>query len=359
MSAFLRHLARRAIAPATIRPRLTSRFEPTPKERGGEFDPLEATGTRTPGRRQGREGRSPSETTPREGSKETFEQTGEPLRHMPHHPGVAEDVPVRPHPLTGTMEPRNDFTGRVASEDGPESGTRRGGEDERWPSPEIRPADVRTLIEPLAEETLPSRSESALGRATEVPSPAKAPQPGLGALQGMEEPIDPQPTLLDQSSEVPVGSSSARPVAARLSFVQDDPLREIGTQPSVVPIPQEASSARLPPGPRSIELVDGPDGGVFPDRLVALESPPGRTASVVVRPLTTRLRLHEPSPLSSPDGHRETEDGAEVPPNVTVTIGRIEVRAIAPQSDPAPVRRPKSTVMTLEDYLRRRGGNAS
>jgi hypothetical protein len=54
----------------------------------------------------------------------------------------------------------------------------------------------------------------------------------------------------------------------------------------------------------------------------------------------------------------ETEHDAELEPDVQVTIGRIEVRAVpgAPAAALEQARRP--AVMTLEEYLRRRSGAA-
>jgi hypothetical protein len=69
----------------------------------------------------------------------------------------------------------------------------------------------------------------------------------------------------------------------------------------------------------------------------------------VVQP---RVERAAPAPLPG-----VPEAPAPAAPIIHVTIGRIEVRATAPQAAAAPARRASApAVMTLDEYLRRRDG---
>ena len=102
-----------------------------------------------------------------------------------------------------------------------------------------------------------------------------------------------------------------------------------------------------------------------------VKSPPGER--VVVRPAVVVSRERE---VRTEEGRASARDGAtpptttapisrrgapapvaETPPDVHVTIGRIEVRAV-PEPKAAPSRS-RAPVLTLEEYLRKRAGEAS
>jgi hypothetical protein len=80
---------------------------------------------------------------------------------------------------------------------------------------------------------------------------------------------------------------------------------------------------------------------------------------LIVHPSEVRPRIVEHDRSQRWERAAPGEAGSEVPTNVTVTIGRIEVRAIAPPAEPPRPRASTSTVMALEDYLRRRSGDWS
>jgi hypothetical protein len=71
-------------------------------------------------------------------------------------------------------------------------------------------------------------------------------------------------------------------------------------------------------------------------------------AGLVVQP-----RVERAAPASLP----EVPQAPAPAPTIHVTIGRIEVRATAPQGAAAPARRASApAVLTLDEYLRRRDG---
>ena len=71
----------------------------------------------------------------------------------------------------------------------------------------------------------------------------------------------------------------------------------------------------------------------------------------------------EPSRSQSPwaeqvEGRRPMQLAPSAP-TVRVTIGRVEVRAIQPSPEPPTPSAPRGPRLTLDDYLRERGGDRS
>ena len=81
-----------------------------------------------------------------------------------------------------------------------------------------------------------------------------------------------------------------------------------------------------------------------------------RVAPRVVEPrLSPVLRVSEVQPPIAPDDARLDEEA----PTIRVTIGRVDVRAVAaPAKEARRAPEPPRPALTLEDYLRRRGGGS-
>jgi hypothetical protein len=78
---------------------------------------------------------------------------------------------------------------------------------------------------------------------------------------------------------------------------------------------------------------------------------PGAAVSFVLQPIVTEARV------ALPTAERATRTSASESPAIQVTIGRVEVRAtVAPK--PARTSVPNKPPLSLDDYLRQRGGAA-
>jgi hypothetical protein len=143
----------------------------------------------------------------------------------------------------------------------------------------------------------------------------------------------PPPARLDAAPRAGdrVESAGAPPAeVAPVSLSRTPPRRRDRSAPA---------SAHLPP--RTVAADDAaparlvPDGGVTVERIV------------VTQPGSPRQR--------PPDDHRDNDLQGSAAPTVNITIGRVEVRAVA-----APPPRPRAEVrapqpLGLDDYLKRRG----
>ena len=71
-------------------------------------------------------------------------------------------------------------------------------------------------------------------------------------------------------------------------------------------------------------------------------------------------RQHNVVPVSSrrapPDVNRNPPDAKEVTPTINVTIGRVEISAIPPKGGLVHDRKERRTVLSLDEYMRRRAG---
>ena len=215
--------------------------------------------------------------------------------------------------------------------------------------PAVRPADQRAIMEP-AQPRPPVAAAPAV-----VPAPATPPGPSLA-------PRTPFPP-------VPLSAPMERP-----------PPAAIRPRPTVLNLPAERDSQAGPLAPAPTGLthvtqviertVITPPADDVRGRLIALERavaalpvPPQRSArapaAAPVSISTPRPRSPDMNPPSPPRSaaQRRREPGPalapEPEPSVRVTIGRIDVRAVAaPEGQRARTARPPR--MSLDDYLRQR-----
>jgi len=224
-------------------------------------------------------------------------------------------------------------------------------------------------------------------------APPSAPTPALRPADEspIVEPAQPRPPAAAAPAAVPVPATPLGPsLAPRTPFppvplsapVETPPPPAIRPRLTVLNPPSERDSRPGPPGrapispPQVTQVIErtvaAPPGDDVRGRLIALERavaalpvPPPRSARATVAVATPasvsvpRPRPPDMAPPSPPRSaiQRRREPGpALVPepePSVRVTIGRIDVRAVAaPEGQRARTARPPR--MSLDDYLRQR-----
>jgi hypothetical protein len=126
--------------------------------------------------------------------------------------------------------------------------------------------------------------------------------------------------------------------------------------------PPIASSSLLAPRARSLAAPSVESGQGTESRVYRPVAQERRTKGVAAKPTQAvvqpvLLPLPRPAPVSSRPRPLTIREPAPVAPTIQVTIGRIEVRATAPT---APTRAVRSAApkLSLEDYLRSRGGGS-
>lgn len=195
-------------------------------------------------------------------------------------------------------------------------------------------APVQTIMTPpsVRGEQLPSRSASlepfpANRETTDATQPRNAAeQPSLPVFE---------PAVIQQGvTELVVSSKEPSPTAAlppELSFLQTtNPVA-----PKVIALPSQP----LVPDPAESTVILG-----------STPTPRSATAAVVVKPqLISSVKSSAPNFI-------EGIETLQPLPTIQVTIGRIEVRATPPPT-PSPAKaRPPLPAMSLDEYLRQRGG---
>ena len=143
-----------------------------------------------------------------------------------------------------------------------------------------------------------------------------------------------EPTVIQPSvSELVVSSKEPSPTAElppELFFLQ--------TTNPVVPKASALPNQPLVPAPAESTAIPG-----------STSTPPSSTAVSVITQIA-------PSVKSIPQNFMEGGDTPQPSPTIQVTIGRIEVRATPPPATSVAKSRPASSAMSLEEYLRQRGG---
>jgi hypothetical protein len=356
MSVFLLHLANRGVAPATIRPRLTSRFEPTPMELPGDAG-LFAPGTEAPHR-----------TIVPEAAHPPVEAPSQPI-------GVPSDPVDRPGRWQRLATQAGEVGGRTpphalrGAREAALRSARKGVTDERETS--LTPVAVRPERARLAPSFLDTEDAAPTTDHPAGEPLAGPPERVVHGPAGMgDRPVE--SGVFDESAErtdlptsarnsVETQASRASPAVGALwaggDLARDQPVIQIESTRPPGRSPWDESP---PPWARAMAV-----GSV--DRrerdLVVHHSAeqPGILRTDRISPIVVRSAPSGPTsfdPHRAENGYRASADnGPGSHPNVSVTIGRIEVRAVAPPSPPAPVRRLTGSGVSLEDYLRARSGN--
>ena len=175
----------------------------------------------------------------------------------------------------------------------------------------------------------------------------------LGSIQPSETVAGTQPVPRKQS----IGSPSNRP--------HDLPEVDLTTP---VRAPTSLQGVSSPAEPRELtpllDRADQPDS-LTPKRLPLIEAPtpvivpalPSQTESVKSGPLTVRPHLRPPIEPGTAHAGRSVNLSEPVP-TIQVTIGRIEVRAVAQKTTPSTQAKPVRTgpALSLSDYLQQRRG---
>lgn len=309
MTGYLRRLALRAgggAEPGALQPRLPSLFEPvTSGQPAGWLD--EPLGVSTPDR-------SPDPLAPLTGPAPA---NATPHPDLVHLPGAASDPPADP--------------ARVAPPKGSPVAVRAG---IREPSSEFTPQDGS-----------PS-GEGARRSAITEPAPGPVPEVGAEPAAGQPAPVNPPPAM--PPDVVPPG-------------VPPPDVMPPGVPPSDVmpPVPppgvMAAPTSAFVPAPDVWPAATGRAGDADGRAGDAHRPPTARAGDADRRP-TGRRTGAEPALVAGTLGRGDPRRGAgsEVAANdepvVRVTIGRIEVRAMAPAEPQAPAQPPEPPI-SLDQYL--------
>ena len=363
MSGLLRHLVRRVLEPeSSVPPRRRGRFlrplPPYPEPAPGPGLAPERLGRPAEVFREAREdhpppvrklaGKAPSPEPPatpaaRAGAAEPPEKkAGNEDSRDPYSPS-----PASPVPIGAAAAP---IENGVAVEDALRDSTAT-----RPPGDRLRPARAERRAAPV----------DALSEAA-APAPAArapaAPERSTGSLGEGEARL--------VAARAPAEAARARPTAAAPPAVRDTPVPVPPRKPVAEPLSREP--AELQPKPAAARRRMAPVDRPKPPSPTASAGPavPGLPAPPFSTP---RPILPEPRPGAGAaaeaagllprraDGPRPAAIGrpgrAPAPPDVHITIGRVEIRAVAaapPARKPAPTATPP--VESLADYLARRDG---
>ncbi|MEA3028982.1 MAG: hypothetical protein QOG13_307 [Sphingomonadales bacterium] len=249
--------------------------------------------------------------------------------------GVLQRLAMRVLPAPGGVRPRlgsrfEGFAGR-AEPDAAEIASQPGIPVHRAPAapgpvpkPRASKPSARTAAEPPAAELPP-----AIGAGE--PSPAAADPPRARAQAPMPAP------LIDVAADdlrnpfpaaAPLPPASTPAAAARRARRGDPPAKLRQPSPGTLP-------AASGDGPRTLPAAPGDGPGPAAARPEALLLPP------VPAP---------PAPIPA-GGHDLRSEPAPAPPDIHVSIGRIEIRADRGERRPAARAPSRPSLMSLEDYL--------
>jgi hypothetical protein len=215
------------------------------------------------------------------------------------------------------------------------------GSEPRLPAPESSPhvSEGGSLPHPFTRAVATSEAPAHIHSVpVSIPAPpvprgrkAKRPQPAPQAVEGAPSPLSPPAarpvpaTATPRPAIFPAASPSPRPadpVSPVVSRVAQETPGESGLPAAPVPVTRPAQSPRAPEGTRLPRI--------FPPQ----RSPLGAAAS------EKSPSIPAAAPASSPA------------PEVTITIGRVEIRAAVPAA-PAPAPAAAKPHLSLEAYLRR------
>jgi hypothetical protein len=156
-----------------------------------------------------------------------------------------------------------------------------------------------------------------------------------------------RPALEPASERVIVERLIAPAPALAVTHAETGPIEKVVERivtPAVHPAPATSVPAHVTAPPRSA-----------PAPVVVTPPPRSAPAPVIVKPRVAPA----PAALASAQAPTQPEPATPEPaPIIQVTIGRIEVRATPPPSQPARGARPAGPALSLDEYLRSRSGGS-
>jgi len=343
MSNYLNNLVAKSLNQTeVVQPRLASLFEPLPRSPGSvagqAFNIEQLIGTATSEEAefeaQSRERIStvlPSEP-PRERRSRTPDLRSPPITPHPlSNPFPTEETSPAPPPYQPSSAPVQTTVTPLSVSSNPLP------TEETSPTPlpyQPSSAPVQTIVTPL----------SIRGEQLPPPSASLEPFPANREASDANEPRHPteqarlpvlEPTVIESSVSEPIVSSKEPSPTAELP-------PELFFLQKTNPVVSKASALPnqpLVPAPAELTAIPGST------------STPASSTAVSVGNLQIA-----PSVKSLAQDFMEGGDTPQPSPTIQVTIGRIEVRATPPPATSLAKSRPASPAMSLEEYLRQRGG---
>ena len=213
------------------------------------------------------------------------------------------------------------------------------------------------------------------------PFPTEETSPTLPPYQPSSAPVEPIVTPLSvRGEQLPPGSASLEPFPVNREATDASGPRHPTEQPRlpvlettviqpsvselVVSSKEPLPTADLPPELFFLQTTNPvvPKASALPNQPL-VSAPAESTAipgSTSTRPSSTAASIWHtqiaPSVKSITQNFMEGGDTSQPSPTIQVTIGRIEVRATPPPATSLAKSRPASPAMSLEEYLRQRGG---
>jgi hypothetical protein len=194
----------------------------------------------------------------------------------------------------------------------------------------------------------------------------------LSSLGGEVDSVDLESSVPNEtlppapSRDHPLRRATIAPAEEEHEIATDGPARRrpVADNPGVKPPPLLPNESREKPPARS---------PAQPERVEREATPPLRIVEQIsaTEPAPARPLPRPPSltPVSARKGERETQSAPRQkpkreatdlapnsPPNIQITIGRLEIRATTPPPAVAARPRPTSPRLSLDDYLRARSG---
>jgi len=225
---------------------------------------------------------------------------------------------------------------------------------------ELAPRVLVSREEPAAHSATPSREHRREERAE------NADAPGLSSVTREAQPVKHAESRAARSAPATrpsTGQSVHSPVTAPRAATPgaEEPVAKGaagGLSRAPGPVPATPSDRSVRPAVTGVSPVGGttrPEAAAdeHESRPTRLEGETGTHSRVATRPLVSRAASPVASPLTGP--------GAYTPPSpeVHVSIGTIEVRATPPPEPPQKKERPRPPIVSLGEYLARRGHGGS
>lgn len=227
--------------------------------------------------------------------------------------------------------------------------------DTAQPAPPSAPASAAPASPPHASK----QDEAATPRRPDAAAPVA--EIHRQELRVLRETLRVDRSIVMSATPAPIAERPSRETHVEGEAPVDAPQRAMARQPAIeAPLPRspargEASTAASPasPLPRQGALALPPPAAPAAPMAAPLLRPP--PAPVVRRPERPAQAAAPSAPRRMPSAPSRPSTTAEAPPPVQVTIGRIEVRAVAAAPAPAPSRR-AAPRLSLEQYLQDRHG---